>query len=142
MKAIVVDGQGGGMGKAIAAQLRKCFPALRIVAVGTNSIATSVMMKAGADVGATGENAVIYQCTRAEKEDYILGAQGICLANAMLGEISPAMAAAVADSRAQKLLLPITSCGVHVLGVAEKPLAEYLAEMAEFIGAAQCENQG
>ena len=130
MKVIVVDGQGGGMGKAIVTQLRKRFPEMQILAVGTNSIATSAMMKAGA----TGENAVIYNCSRAEREDYILGAQGLCLANAMLGEISPAMAAAVADSRAQKLLIPISSCGVRILGVAEKPMSEYLTEMTERIG--------
>ena len=136
MKVIVVDGQGGGMGKAIVAQLRKRFPEMNILAVGTNSITTSAMMKAGATVGATGENAVIYNCGRAERGDYILGAQGLCLANAMLGEISPAMAAAVADSRAQKLLIPISSCGVRILGVVEKPLSEYLAELVEYIGAA------
>lgn len=136
MKVIVVDGQGGGMGKAIVAQLRKRFPEMNILAVGTNSIATSAMMKAGATAGATGENAVIYNCGRAEREDYIFGAQGICLANAMLGEISPAMAVAVADSRAQKLLIPISSCGVRILGVVEKPLSEYLAELVEYIGAA------
>lgn len=134
MKVIVVDGQGGGMGKAIVTQLRKRFPEMQILAVGTNSIATSAMMKAGATAGATGENAVIYNCSRAEREDYILGAQGLCLANAMLGEISPAMATAVADSRAQKLLIPISSCGVRILGVAEKPMSEYLAEMTERIG--------
>ena len=134
MKVIVVDGQGGGMGKAIVTQLRKRFPEMQILAVGTNSIATSAMMKAGATAGATGENAVIYNCSRAEREDYILGAQGLCLANAILGEISPAMAAAVADSRAQKLLIPISSCGVRILGVAEKPMSEYLTEMTERIG--------
>ncbi len=137
MKAIVVDGQGGGLGKAVVAQLRKNLPDLEILAVGTNSIATAAMMKAGATAGATGENAVCYVCARAEREDLILGAQGICLANAMLGEISPEMAAAVADSRAQKLLIPVSSCGVRILGVAEKPLAGYLAEMIDCVSAAQ-----
>lgn len=138
MKLIVVDGQGGGMGKAIVAQLRKSFPKTEILAAGTNSIATSAMMKAGASAGATGENAVLYNCTAAEAGDYILGAQGICLANAMLGEISPAIASAVSNSRARKLLLPVHACGVRVMGVEERPLSEYLAEMAELIAAEGC----
>ena len=89
------------------------------------------MMKAGASAGATGEHAVVYNCTRTEREDVIVGAQGICLAGGMLGEISAEMAAAVAQSRAQKLLVPISACGVRVLGVREAPLGEYLAELTE-----------
>ena len=135
MKLIVVDGQGGGMGKAIVSQMRKAFPAAEILALGTNSAATAAMLKGGATAGATGENAVLSNCMTAEKEDYILGTQGICLADAMLGEISPAMAAAVSRSRAKKLLLPMTACGVRVMGVTEKPLSDYLREMTEAIGA-------
>lgn len=134
MKLIVVDGQGGGMGKAIVAQMRKAFPEAEILALGTNSAATAAMLKGGATAGATGENAVLVCCSTAEKEDYILGTQGICLADAMLGEISPAMAAAVSRSRAKKLLLPMTACGVRVMGVTEKPLSDYLREMSEAIG--------
>ena len=136
MKLIVVDGQGGGMGKAIVAQMRKAFPEAEILALGTNSAATAAMLKGGATAGATGENAVLSNCGAAEKEDYILGTQGICLADAMLGEISPAMAAAVSRSRARKLLLPMSACGVRVMGVEERPLSEYLREMAEAIGSA------
>lgn len=135
MKLIVIDGQGGGMGKAITVQLRKAFPGAELLALGTNSIATAAMLKAGASAGATGENAVVYNCTAAGPEDYILGAQGICFANAMLGEISPAMAAAVSRSRAQKLLLPVRTCGVQVVGTVERPLSEYLAEMVALIAA-------
>ena len=138
MKLIVVDGQGGGMGRAIVAQMRKAFPESEILAVGTNSAATAAMMKAGATAGATGENAVVCNCAAAGAEDYILGTQGICLADAMLGEISPAMAAAVSRSRARKLLLPVHACGVHVVGVAEKPLSAYLAEMAACVAQKRC----
>ena len=134
MKLIVVDGQGGGMGKAIVAQMRKAFPEAEILALGTNSAATAAMLKGGATAGATGENAVLVCCGVAEKEDYILGTQGICLADAMLGEISPATAAAVSRSRAKKLLLPMAACGVRVMGVTEKPLSDYLREMSEAIG--------
>ena len=133
MRIFVMDGQGGGIGKAIVAQLRRRSQELEIIAVGTNSIATSAMLKAGATVGATGENAVIFNSSRAEKEDYILGAQGICLANAMLGEISPAMATAVAGSPAQKLLIPVSSCGVRMLGVREAALSDYLSELCDRI---------
>ena len=136
MKVIVVDGQGGGIGRAAVAQLRRRFPEMTILALGTNSIATAAMLKAGASAGATGENAVCCQCARAEAEDYIVGAQGICLVNAMLGEISAAMACAVADSRAHKLLIPLSACGVRVMGVAEKPLADYLAEAADCLAEA------
>ena len=135
MKLIVVDGQGGGMGKAIAAQMRKAFPKAEILALGTNSAATAAMLKGGATAGATGENAILSNCAAAEKEDYILGTQGICLADAMLGEISPAIAAAVSRSRARKLLLPMSACGVRVMGVTERALSECLREMAEAVGA-------
>ena len=135
MKLIVVDGQGGGMGKAIVTQMRKAFPESEILAVGTNSIATRPMKKGGPTSGDTGENAVVCNCANAGPEDYILGAQGICLVDAMMGEISPAIAAAVSRSRAKKLLLPMRACGVHVMGVAEQPLSSYLTEMAACVAA-------
>ena len=79
-------------------------------------------------------------CTWAERNDVIVGAQGICLAGGMLGEISAEMAAAVAESRAKKLLVPTSACGVRVLGVREAPLGEYLAELTERLRA-EVENQ-
>lgn len=109
MRVIVVDGQGGGIGKAVVTQLRRVLPELTILALGSNSIATAAMMKAGASAGATGEHAVVYNCTWAERNDVIVGAQGICLAGGMLGEISAGMAAAVAESRAKKLLVPTSA---------------------------------
>ena len=140
MRVIVVDGQGGGIGKAVVTQLRRVLPELTILALGSNSIATAAMMKAGASAGATGEHAVVYNCTWAERNDVIVGAQGICLAGGMLGEISAEMSAAVAESRAKKLLVPTSACGVCVLGVREAPLGEYLAELTERLRA-EVENQ-
>ena len=95
-----------------------------ILAVGTNVLATSAMLRAGADAGATGENPVVFNSARA---DLILGPIGIIMANAMMGEITPAMAAAVAGSKAGKLLIPIAKCA-RVVGVEPKPMQSYLAE--------------
>ena len=126
MNILVIDGMGGGIGKSIIEYIKKELPDTQITAVGTNSIATSAMLKAGANYGATGENAVVYNCTKA---DFIIGVTGIILSNAMCGEISPAMAAAVSSSSAHKILLPIDKCNVTVLGVADKPLQSYINEI-------------
>ena len=130
MKIVVIDGQGGGMGKSIVQLLRKELPGADLVAVGTNSAATSAMLKAGAPVGATGENAVVYNCADA---DLIVGAIGIGFANSMHGEISPVMAQAVSQSRAKKLLIPMNRCNVRVLGSGDNPLSDYLRELAEVV---------
>ena len=126
LKILVIDGMGGGIGKSIIEQIKCEFPNAEITAVGTNSIATSAMLKAGANNGATGENAVIFNCTKA---DFIIGVTGIVFANAMHGEISPAMASAVSSSSAHKILLPIDKCSVTILGVADKPLQSYISEI-------------
>ena len=123
MKIVIIDGQGGKMGKSVIEQLKKRFPSLETYAIGTNSIATSAMLKAGADAGATGENPVVVNCADA---DLITGPMGIITANALLGEITPKMAAAVSESRAQKLLIPVNRCSVTVVGVTELPLGEYV----------------
>lgn len=130
MTIAVIDGQGGGIGKAIVAQVRRALPDAYILALGTNSIATSAMLKAGATEGATGENAIIYNSAKA---DYLLGVTGICFANAILGEISPAMARAVSESPAEKLLIPVSTCGARVMGVAEKKLSAYIDEMVAIL---------
>lgn len=108
MKVVIMDGQGGGIGRMLVQKLKARAPGLALVAVGTNAMATSAMLRAGADAGATGENAVLYNCADA---DVLLGPSGIAIANAMLGEISPAMARAVAESPAKRLLLSMDACG-------------------------------
>ena len=114
MTVLVIDGMGGGIGKSMIERLKAEAPELTVGAVGTNSIATSVMLRAGADFGATGENAVIYNAARA---DYIVGVLGIVVANSMHGEISPRMAEAISASPAHKILIPTDKCNVTVTGV-------------------------
>ena len=126
MKVLVIDGMGGGIGKSIIEHIRNEFAEMEITAVGTNSIATSVMLKAGATNAATGENAVVYNCTKA---DYIVGVTGLLIANSLHGEVSPRMAEAISLSPAHKMLIPIDRCGVTILGLAEKPVQAYIAEI-------------
>ena len=125
MKIVIFDGQGGGLGRALVERVTKELPNVEVIAVGTNALATAAMLKAGAAVGATGENAVVYNCGQA---DVIIGALGIGFANSMHGEISPAMACAVSESHAVKLLIPISKCSVSVIGVTEQTMAGYIAE--------------
>lgn len=115
----VIDGQGGGMGKQLVAAIKAAYPLLCLTAIGTNAIATAAMIKAGADRAATGENAVIVACRTA---DVIVGPVGIVVADALLGEVTPAMAAAVGQSTARKLLLPFNNCGCVVVGTQELTL--------------------
>ena len=126
MKIVIMDGMGGGIGKAVIEHIKNGFNDIEIIAVGTNSIATSAMIKAGADYGATGENAVVFNCAKA---DFIIGVIGIIFANSMHGEISPKMAEAVSSSPAHKILLPIDKCSVTVLGAADKPVQAYISEI-------------
>jgi len=130
MNILVIDGMGGGMGKSIIENLKDKFADAEITAVGTNSIATSTMLKAGANNGATGENAVIFNCAKA---DFIIGVIGIIFANSMHGEISPKMAEAVSSSPAHKILLPTDKCNVTVLGVANKPIQSHISEIVKII---------
>jgi len=125
MNILVIDGMGGGIGKAIIEHIRCEFPDAAITAVGTNSLATAAMLKAGATRGATGENAIVYNCTKAT---YIVGAIGIVIANSMHGEISAKMTEAISSSVAHKILIPMEQC-VTVLGVAEKPVGTYINEI-------------
>lgn len=128
MKIIIIDGQGGKMGKCVVEQLKKAQPELALIAVGTNSIATSAMLKAGASAGATGENPVIVNCRDA---DIIIGPIGIVIADSLLGEITPAMAAAVGSSPAFKILIPSSRCHQYVAGCRELPLGEYIRDVVE-----------
>ena len=126
---LILDGQGGGVGSQLVKLLKPKLPEdCRLLCVGTNVMATSAMLKAGAPQGATGENAVVYNAARA---DLILGPIGVILANGILGEVSPAMASAVSGSGAVKILVPSASCGVHVAGTEECRLEEYLRRAAE-----------
>lgn len=124
MNILIIDGMGGGIGKSVIEHIKREFSDAEITAVGTNSTATSAMLKAGADYGATGENAVMYNCTKA---DYIIGVIGIIIANSMHGEVSPKMVEAVSASPAHKILIPYDKCNVTVLGVEDKPIQSYIS---------------
>ena len=123
MKITIIDGQGGRIGKSVIEQIKKAHSDLELYAIGTNSIATSAMLKAGADNGATGENAVI---VNAADSDIIVGPIGIVFANALLGEITPAIATAVGASKAYKILIPVNRCNHFVAGCAEAPMSDYI----------------
>lgn len=129
-RLVVMDGQGGGVGRALIERLRAGGYEGFLLAVGTNAAATAAMVKAGASAGATGEYAVVYNAARA---DVLAGPIGIVLAGGMMGEFSPAMARAVAESPAQKVLVPVSRCGVQVAGLEAKPLGGYIADAAELI---------
>lgn len=122
MKIVVIDGQGGSIGKAIVEQLVKKVDVESIFCIGTNSVATANMLKVGAKYGASGENPVVVACRDA---DYIIGPIGIIMADSMLGEISPLMAQAVGASNAHKILVPINKC-LTVAGVQNLTLSDYI----------------
>lgn len=128
MKIAVVDGQGGGIGKAVVEEVRKAFPDLYILALGTNALATGQMLKAGTTEGATGENAIIHNM---EHVDVVIGVVGILCANSMMGELSPAMAQAIGGSHTHKVLLPINRCHIHVVSVAETGLSRHIRNVID-----------
>lgn len=128
MEILVIDGQGGKMGAALTEQIKKSMPAAEITAVGTNSLATAAMLRAGADNAATGENPVLVNSRTA---DVIVGPIGIIVADALHGEITPKMAAAVSGCAARKLLIPVNRCAVTVVGVQDKTLSDYVREAVE-----------
>ena len=126
-KLVVIDGQGGGVGKSLVAAIKQLAPSQRVIALGTNVQATAALLRAGADAGATGESAIRYQCKSA---DVIAGVAGILHANAMMGEISPGIAAAVSLSEGQKVLVPLERCGLMIAGVGKQPLDSLIREAA------------
>jgi len=131
MRVAVVDGQGGGIGRAIVEKLRDFFGSdIEILTLGTNAMAASVMMKAGADECASGENAVI---VNAFKVDVIIGSVAIISANSMLGELSPLMAKAISESEAKKILIPLNRCGIFVAGAGSVPLPHYIDDVIKML---------
>jgi len=126
VNVLIIDGMGGGIGKAIIEHIKIGVPNAIITAVGTNSIATSAMLKAGAHHVATGENAVIFN---AAKADYIIGVVGIIAANSLHGEISPKMAEAVSSSAAHKILIPMDRCNITVVGANAAPIQAHINEI-------------
>lgn len=131
MRIAVVDGQGGGIGRVITEKLSekiyRPYPKeVEIVALGTNALATSVMLKAGANEGASGESAVVYNAGRV---DVIMGSVAILFSYSMLGELTPLMAEAIAKSPARKVVLPINRCNVDIVGINGEPLPHLVDEM-------------
>ena len=128
MNILVIDAQGGGVGKQLVSAIKKAFSEDTVTAVGTNSLATSAMLKAGADHVATGENAVVVNCRKA---DVIVAPIGVVIADAMLGEITPAMALAAGQSPAKRILLPIAHCDNVVVGTRELGMGQLVQEAVE-----------
>ena len=127
-KITVIDGQGGKMGRSIIEQLKKQFPEQEILAIGTNTTATTAMLKAGADSGATGENPVI---VAARDSDLIIGPIGIVIADSLCGEVTPAMAVAVGQSKARQLLMPVNRCNHQVIGCSGLSLNDIISLVIE-----------
>ena len=131
MNILVIDAQGGGIGRQVITAVRKAYPKVWVTAVGTNSIATAAMLKAGANEAATGENAVVVCCRKA---DVIIGPVGIVIADALLGEITPAMSAAIGQSNAKKLLIPVNHCNNIVVGVADLSMQKLVDAVVQELG--------
>ena len=127
---LVVDGQGGGIGRQLTQNIRESFPDLIIRAVGTNVAATQAMMKAGANEAATGENAVI---VGARNADIIVGPLGIVIADSLFGEITPAMATAIGQSKAIRILIPMNQCDNQIAGIENYSLTYLLRSCMELI---------
>lgn len=130
MNILVIDAQGGGLGKQIVSAIKKTYPDIIITAVGTNSVAASNMLKAGADHAATGENAII---VGSRKADIIIGPIGIVIADSMYGEVTPKMAAAVGQSNAKRLLIPTNQCDNIVLGISNVSIGNIISSILEYL---------
>lgn len=130
-KIAVIDGQGGGIGSLIVKMLREEFrDSIEMIALGTNSTATTAMMKSRANKGATGENAIIWN---AERVDVITGTLSIILPNGMLGELTPEMAKAITSSPAKKILIPMNQEGIEIIGIVKEPLPHMVEKLIEYI---------
>lgn len=130
MNILVIDAQGGGIGRQMVGAIKQSLPAAQITAVGTNSAATAAMLKAGADNAATGENAVVVGCRKA---DVIVGPVGIVIADALWGEVTPKMAVAVGQSAAKRILIPINHCDNIVVGVPDLAVGKLIQAAVEEI---------
>ena len=123
MKIVVIDGQGGRIGKLVIEKINDLCASHELIAIGTNSLATAAMIKAGAKKAATGENPVI---VNARKADVIIGPIGIVMANALLGEVTEKMAIAISDSDAYKILIPVSKCNHKVVGLKDLSIDDYI----------------
>jgi hypothetical protein len=130
MKIVVIDGQSGRMGQLLIDRMRNAGLSCEILAIGTNALATAAMLKAGADAGATGENPVLVACRTA---DIIAGPIGILSADSLLGEITPAMAVAIGQSAAKKVLLPVNQCSNIVVGTQSLSLSKLMDEAVDLL---------
>lgn len=130
MNILVIDAQGGGVGKQLVTAIKQNIPKASVTAVGTNSTAASVMLKAGADHAATGENAVVVGCRNA---DIIVGPIGIIIADAMYGEVTPKMSAAVAQSSAKRVLIPFNHCDNIIVGVSDFSMSKLVQDAVDEI---------
>lgn len=131
MRVLVIDGQGGGLGRQLVNAVKERFPEVEILAVGTNSAATNAMLRAGADQAATGENSVAVASGRV---DVIMGPIGIAIADSMLGEITPRMALSVGQSLAKRILIPVNFCDNIVVGVTETSMAKNVQNAVDALG--------
>lgn len=129
LRICVVDGQGGGIGSAIIRRIKDLFAEqVEIIALGTNAVATAQMLKAGANRGASGENAIVRSVRGCE---VVTGPLGIVMAHALMGEVTPVMAEAIAGCAAKKVLLPLSQDNVEVVGVHKAPLPHLVDELIE-----------
>ena len=131
MDILVIDGQGGNIGRQLVKGITERFPKITVTAVGTNSAATQNMLKAGATRGATGENAVKV-C--AKEADVIVGPVGIAIPDSMLGEVTPAMATAIGEANVKRILIPINNCNNYVVGVGDMSIQRLVNEALDMIG--------
>lgn len=131
MRVLVIDGQGGGLGRQLVNAVKERFPEVEILAVGTNSAATNAMLRAGADQAATGENSVAVASGRVE---VIMGPIGIVIADSMLGEITPRMALSVGQSLAKRILIPVNFCDNIVVSVTETSMAKNVQNAVDALG--------
>jgi NAD(P)-dependent dehydrogenase (short-subunit alcohol dehydrogenase family) len=128
-KVCVIDGQGGGIGAAIIKKLKEKFEEkIEVIALGTNAIATAQMLKARANKGASGSNAIVHTV---KKADVIIGPLGIIMPHAMMGEVTPLMAEAVCSADAKKILLPLTQENIEIVGVSGLPLPQLVDELLD-----------